>query len=232
MVNARDKSFFSKSKLSFATILKLMYLWSRQTRVTEAAAEVKISNRVAIDWFNFFRDVCAENFLAHPITIGGPGKVVEIDESKFGKRKYNRGRSVDGHWVFGGIERGTPNAFMTVVPDRSKQTLLPIIQQYIRRGTTVISDEWRAYLDIPTLGYTNQTVNHSENFVDPSTGAHIQSVEGHWSCTKRMMHKQGVMNTTSDLFPSYLLEFLWRRRFGESDLFEKLLEHIAEQNPL
>ena len=204
------------SDVSFATILMLMYLWSRQTRVTEAAAEVKISNRVAIDWFNFFRDVCAEYFLAHPITIGGPGKVVEIDESKFGKRKYNRGRSVDGHWVFGGIERGTPNAF----------------QQYIRPGTTVISDEWRAYLDIPTLGYTHQTVNHSENFVDPSTGAHTQSVEGHWSCTKRMMRKQGVMNTTSDLFPSYLLEFLWRRRFGESDLFEKLLEHIAEQNPL
>ena len=33
VVSARDKSFFSKSKLSFATILKLMYLWSRQTRL-------------------------------------------------------------------------------------------------------------------------------------------------------------------------------------------------------
>ena len=43
--------------------------------------------------------------------------------------------------------------------------------------------------------------------------------------------KQGVMNTTSDLFPSYLLEFLWRRKFGGSDLFEKLLEHITEQTP-
>ena len=32
---------------------------------------------------------------------------MEIDESKFGKRKYHRGRSVDGHWVFGGIEQGS-----------------------------------------------------------------------------------------------------------------------------
>ena len=54
--------------------------------------------------YNFFRDVCGQYFLDHPISIGGPGKVVKIDESKFGKRKYHCGRHVDGHWVFGGIE--------------------------------------------------------------------------------------------------------------------------------
>ena len=156
-------------------------------------------------------------------------KVVEIDESKFGKRKYNRGRVVDGHWVFGGIERGSKSAFMVVVPDRTKNTLMPIIQKYIRTSLTIMSDEWRAYADIGTSGYTHQTVNHSENFIDPTTGAHTQGIEGHWSCTKRMMRKQGVMNTSSDLFPTYLVEFLWRRRFEDEDLFEKLLEHISEQ---
>ena len=139
---------------------------------------------------------------------------------------------MDGQWVFGGIERGTSNAFMVVVPDRTKTTLLPIIQRYIRPGTTIMSDEWAAYHDIGTIpGYTHLTVNHSQNFVNPASGAHTQAIEGHWSCAKRMMRKQGVMNTSSDLFGSYVMEFLWRRRYGDSDLFEKLLEHIKDKYP-
>ena len=94
------------------------------------------------------------------------------------------------------------------------------------------SDEWAAYHDIGTIpGYTHLTVNHSQNFVNPASGAHTQAIEGHWSCAKRMMRKQGVMNTSSDLFGSYVMEFLWRRRYGDSDLFEKLLEHIKDKYP-
>ena len=36
--------------------------------------------------------------------IGGPGRIVEVDEAKFGKRKYQRGRIVQGSWVLGGVE--------------------------------------------------------------------------------------------------------------------------------
>ncbi len=37
-------------------------------------------------------DVCAQYLIDHAQKIGGVGKTVEIDESKFGKSKYNRGR--------------------------------------------------------------------------------------------------------------------------------------------
>lgn len=37
--------------------------------------------------------------------IGGGGKIVEVDELRFGKWKYWKGHIVDGQWVFGGVER-------------------------------------------------------------------------------------------------------------------------------
>ena len=39
--------------------------------------------------------------------IGGPGITVQLDESKFGKRKYNKGRRTEGHWVLGMIAEGS-----------------------------------------------------------------------------------------------------------------------------
>lgn len=81
----------------------------------------------------------------HCELIGGPGKVVEIDEALFGKRTYNRGRRRDQRWVLGGIERGTYNMFMAIVPNRCAATLLPIIQANVLYGP------------LATLGYTYMT---------------------------------------------------------------------------
>ena len=36
-------------------------------RVTNAAAEVNVSPKIGVDWYNFFRDICVEHFLANPI---------------------------------------------------------------------------------------------------------------------------------------------------------------------
>ena len=38
----------------------------------------------------------ADSFVGKVIQIGGPGIIVEIDESKFGKRKFNVGHRVEG----------------------------------------------------------------------------------------------------------------------------------------
>ena len=80
----------------------------------------------------------------HAGQIGGPGMTVEIDESTFGKTKFNRGRYIEWQWVFGGICR-----------QRDKDTLLPIIRAHILPGTCVMSDMWKAYDSLKDEGYTH-----------------------------------------------------------------------------
>lgn len=46
-----------------------------------------------------------------PIGIGIPKD--NQDEAKLWKRKYNRGRMIEGQWIFGGIERETKTFLMT-----------------------------------------------------------------------------------------------------------------------
>ena len=69
--------------------------------------EVDVSGNTVVDWDSFCREVCEVNYEECEEKIGGPGKRVQIDESKFGKRKYHRGHRVEGQWVFGGIEEGS-----------------------------------------------------------------------------------------------------------------------------
>lgn len=73
------------------------------------------------------------------IQIGDPDKIVEIDEAKIEKRKYNRGRIVEGQRVFGAIERHSKRIFIFPISDRT--TLLPIIKKHILPDIIIHSDE-------------------------------------------------------------------------------------------
>lgn len=96
--------------------------------------------------------------------IGGRGKIIQLDESKFGKRKFNRGRRVEGHWVLGAIENGSEDFRLIVCPDnvRDANTLLPIIQEHIEIGSEIHTDAWRAYSQLSSCGYIHKVVNHSD----------------------------------------------------------------------
>jgi hypothetical protein len=126
------------------------------------------------DWYNMHRDLCIDWMAAHPNQIGGPGHVVQIDESLVSAPK----RTINGHarpmrerWVFGGIDQTTKEAFLVEVPRRDANTLLPIIQQRVLPGTTIWSDQWAAYRRLPAVtGMGHATVNHSVKFVAPGTG--------------------------------------------------------------
>ncbi|GBN00761.1 hypothetical protein AVEN_220266-1 [Araneus ventricosus] len=77
--------------------------------------ELDITSPTAANWASFCREMCQDILIWRSGKIGGLGVVVEIDESKSGKFRYNRGKRVVGRWVFSGVERGTNNCFFAVV---------------------------------------------------------------------------------------------------------------------
>ena len=214
----RTDTFFSGSKLSLCQMLTIMYSWSRGCKQAQTMVDSSTSKNTMVDWYNFCRDICIKALESHDFPkIGGVGKIVEIDESKFGKRKYHRGAYREGQSVFGGVERGNvKKMFLVAVPNRSQKTLMTYILKYIEPGTIIISDCWKAYNTniLDQLGFFHLTVNHSSFFKDPITGAHTNSIEGTWMHVKRSLHKNG---TTKPLLGSYFAEFMWRRHFLQSN---------------
>jgi hypothetical protein len=106
-------TYFDNVHLNLTVIAEivLLYLTRPPPRCQFIAKETNVSHRILIDYFNFIREVLI--FWTHNNSeqTGGEGKIVEIDEAKIGKRKYNRGRYLEGQWVFGGIERAPINFF-------------------------------------------------------------------------------------------------------------------------
>lgn len=217
-------TFFSRSKLSVHKILFLSYHWLAGATHDYLCTIGGFATHTVTDFFGHLRQLVSDSLEEDDCIIGGDGIRVELDESKFGKRKYNRGHRVDGVWVFGGVEKTEERkVFLGIVERRDAYTLRCLILKHVRRGSIVITDFWRGYLGLEELGYVHLRVNHSETFVDDVSGACTNTIEGTWSAVKRMVP---IRNRTEDCGDN-LWEFIWRRRAG-SDLWKGLLDALGK----
>jgi transposase-like protein len=231
----KSGTWLQGSHITYQSACLFVYCWAHEMTSFEfTMRELEfVSSETIVDWNHYMREICAEKLLRNQAFIGGDGMSVEIDESLFVRRKGNVGRRVNQQWVFGGICRETHDCFLYAVADRTESTLLPIIAESIRPGTTIISDCWAAYnniSNIPDRSYTHLTVNHSRNFVDPTTGACTNMVESLWGKAKyRNKRHWGTHKTMVD---SYLCEFMWRKRYAGTDPHAAILRDIVEAYPL
>ncbi len=215
--SVRCGSWFQKSNLTLAEILQISYFWSQDYSQQQVQHELGLTPKTTVDWYMFHREICEAEILDSSQPIGGPGVHVQIDESKFGKRKFNRGRRVDGQWVFGGREANDRRKmFMVPVDKRDSATLVPIIKRWILAGSVVVSDCWKAYDCLQQEDYDHLTVNHSIEFVDRDTGACTNAIECEWLHAKKDLPKYG---TVKNHLESYLGQHLWRVRHQGEDLF-------------
>jgi hypothetical protein len=89
-----------------------MYLWSGEITVKSATDTTGVSQKTIVQLYQYMRNVCSTKLLNIPPDLGGPGVVVQIDESLFNhKSKYKRGRRPDKEtWVFGIADTSTKPA--------------------------------------------------------------------------------------------------------------------------
>lgn len=222
----RYNSFFEGAKLSLPDCMLFLHLWCKGYSEKLITEDFPFSNKTVVDWTRFCRDLCVHHFESEVTVIGGPGCIVEIDETLAVKRKYNRGRMLAAGWLFGGIERrddGVFNCFIILVYDRSHAHLVHLIRQHVALGTHIITDGWPAYHNLESFGYIHSVIIHEENFVSPVDSLiHTQTIEGTWSSLKRFIRAHGTHK--GDFYLEYICEYLFRRKFPS--VFDVILDVI------
>ncbi|XP_071578824.1 uncharacterized protein [Temnothorax nylanderi] len=228
--SAKVGTWFENSNLELATICKIIasFLMLRPPRQEDLEEELGISSSTVVDWFSFCREVCAYWADKCSAKLGGPGRTVEIDEAEIGHRKYNRGRLLKGNWIFGGYERESKKIFIVPVEDRTEETLLACIKEWIMPGTTNLSDCWKSYNCLNSEGFQHLTVNHTYNFVDPDTGAHTQHIERVWREVRANIPKYG---TRSYHVEGYLFKFLFKHAHPRAERLDNFFDVIAQMYP-
>lgn len=224
-LSIRKNTFFENTHLSIGQIMGLIfYFVHNETKIKNIKRKLNIkTDETIVDWLSYCREVCWFYFDRHPQLLGGPNKIVEVDEAVLVRRKYERGRGVLSQWCFAMRDVETKNCVIIVVPNRKKETIIPLIQKHIFIGSMIYTDGAKIYDCLTSLGYGHRKCNHSiGEFVNHETGATVNHVESLWQRVKNeSKNRFGTHRTT---LQSHILHFMWREKFGND--FETFLDHI------
>jgi hypothetical protein len=192
---------------------------------------LKITQKTA--WFLLHRIRLA---MQDELTGGSLSGEVEVDETFIGGKARNMHKSrrlrtkvQASHkgktLVLGMLERGK-TVRATVVPNRTKATIQPIVRGNVEPGSEIFSDDhattWR--MD----GYTHKIVNHLETYVQGNV--HTNGMENFWSLLKR-----GINGTYVSVEPFHLFRYVDEQAFRfnnrlpmhDSDRFSYLVRKVV-----
>jgi hypothetical protein len=191
-------------------------------------------------WFMLHRVRLA---MQDELTGGSLGGEVEVDETFIGGKARNMHKSkklrinhaMDGTGMQGGagkavvmgmLERGG-KVVASVIPDRTKASMQPIIRGNVEVGTEIHSDEhghnWRMDDE-----YTHQIVNHLAQYVDGNI--HTNGMENFWSLLKRTLGGTYVSVEPFHLFryvDEQAFRFNNRKPMDDADRFSYVIRKIV-----
>ena len=111
-------------------------------------------------------------------------------------------------------KRGRRAVGKTVVPDCSRESLMPVIKGLILESSTIYTDGWKTYDGLVLNGYEHYRVFHSENEFARGK-SHVNGIENFWSFAK-------FNGCSSDAFVLHLEECEWRYNHRREDLLPLL----------
>ncbi len=161
--------------------------------------------------------------------LGGPGEVVEIDETLVGGVVRGKGSGPQLHnksIVLGMLEKGG-ELVTRVVPNRREHSMRPFIQYHVLPGTSVHTDEHSSFQNLGECGYRHSRVNHKAGeYV--ANGCTVNGIEGFWAMLKRGIYGTHI-HVSGKHLPKYLgeFEYRWNMRTVPHLMLDRLLHSFV-----
>ena len=204
------------SKLTKFQWVKVKHGFCDDLTATQTAKLTGINRNTVNRYYRLFREKIAKH--QESISNGFRGQV-ELDESYFGGKNHGRrGRGTEKIPVFG-IKKRNGRVYTQIIRNATSAEIRPIIRDFVRRGSIVYTDGWRAYDGLVLDGYKHFRINHQIYQYSNRRGAHVNGIENFWSYAKRRLAKFNGINPKN--FYLHLKECEWRYN-EKPELYQKL----------
>lgn len=212
------------SKLSDFKIKKILQCFCLELTAIQAAEQLRLNRHTIERYYTIFREKIA-NYEEQQIKKFSGN--VEIDESYFGSRHRGdkRGRGAPDKIPVVGILKRNGLVYTKIIPDVSKNSLMPIITGLVRKSrSNIYTDKWKSYDGLVLRGYKHYRINHSKEFVRKNH--HINGIESFWSYVKRKMRKHNGIPKNKFYF--YLKESEFRFNNRSKNLFNLMQKSVLK----